>query len=521
MQGNNTRKRERSRNNNSNSNNSNKLTAIEKKARENEENNSKSVISGITQVNNNENGLQPVPMIRFDEPFSEELFISAINTPGTLIAKGGFGKAERINLFGRSFVKKISLLTDRIRKFDEQNRKRVFENEVKILEKLRGDPYVPYLYAAGIYRDENNLEYGIVIIEDIIGMDLIELNKSGRGLLKEERILIIHLLKLAIQHLHSSGFLHLDIKPENIIIRMDKNVILGLVIIDYGLTMQYALLGANKRMKPLPTTSLPIYLTPRYASDKLLSEFKRFMGNIAQQEKQKGIQINRWTYNYDKHKAYRYKYSTANNIASYEKTILIALPPNEIIADVDTPEALQHFTRLTQPRFFETTREESLQNCIDNLTKLLEDPQTEEFVKPALIKSINRIVANKQPLQSSSTYLSTLSSLSSIAEQDTTLHDLIKDENFSLETFKKLISSGADTDAVNSQGKTVLEIIDEKLAEIEQSMQVAMVSTAHNKRIALEQKYKAAKAFLEAGVIKVGGKWKKHKTRKSKRISYK
>ncbi|MGV2435244.1 MAG UNVERIFIED_CONTAM: hypothetical protein LVT10_10480 [Anaerolineae bacterium] len=73
-------------------------------------------------------------------------------------------------------------------------------------------------------------------MEDIVGLNLCQLVKSCRGILKSEEITLINLIKDALQHIHNKGFIHLDVKENNIIERMHYNVIIGIVFIDYGVS---------------------------------------------------------------------------------------------------------------------------------------------------------------------------------------------------------------------------------------------------------------------------------------------
>ena len=67
------------------------------------------------------------------------------------------------------------------------------------------------------------------------GMDLAQLlENSGEKLSKEERLnMSIALLDL-VSNLHDKGFAHLDIKPENITIKIDKNGFVNMHLIDFG-----------------------------------------------------------------------------------------------------------------------------------------------------------------------------------------------------------------------------------------------------------------------------------------------
>ena len=101
-----------------------------------------------------------------------------------------------------------------------------FETELTILRALKS-PYVPKFLGAG-----NMAKHPYVAMERVEGRPLEDFIKEGKAFTIDEVIWIGADLAQAVQSLHSQDAIHLDIKPENILID-DKG---KLTLIDFGLS---------------------------------------------------------------------------------------------------------------------------------------------------------------------------------------------------------------------------------------------------------------------------------------------
>lgn len=106
--------------------------------------------------------------------------------------------------------------------------------------------------------EENGTAY--YVMDYIEGQSLAEMTRNGRALSEQEAVGYIRKLCAALDYVHSKKHLHLDIKPENIMVTQRGEV----VLIDFGASKQYIDdKGGN--------TSTTFGLTPGYAPGELHS----------------------------------------------------------------------------------------------------------------------------------------------------------------------------------------------------------------------------------------------------------
>ncbi|KAJ7086170.1 kinase-like domain-containing protein [Mycena belliarum] len=145
---------------------------------------------------------------------------------GAHIASGGFGQVFEVEGPTDS-----PLALKRLRKrrggLDEEDTYIELCEELDIQLHLMDHPAFPTVY--GVFEDDNHY---IVIMD------------RGTKCLIDEEVMDVELalswaaqLIIAVQHMHRRGVIHCDIKPENILIDENSN----LVIIDYGISERFAL----------------------------------------------------------------------------------------------------------------------------------------------------------------------------------------------------------------------------------------------------------------------------------------
>lgn len=110
-------------------------------------------------------------------------------------------------------------------------------------------PNVVRLIKAGLFQDEP-----FIAVEYVEARNLRELILRKDPLLYQNTLTIMRQMSAAISYVHLAGYLHLDIKPENFIVRNDGLVIL----IDFDLAIE-------RKPKPVKVSPLPgtfAYLPP-------------------------------------------------------------------------------------------------------------------------------------------------------------------------------------------------------------------------------------------------------------------
>lgn len=124
----------------------------------------------------------------------------------------------------------------------------IFAHGAEILAKLH-HPNVVRLIKYGALQDEPYM-----ILEYVESRNLRELILHRDPLLTQNTLSLMRQMAAALSYVHVTGFIHLDFKPENLIVRNDGLV----VLVDFDLAMERP--SKPVRMNPLPGTFA--YLPP-------------------------------------------------------------------------------------------------------------------------------------------------------------------------------------------------------------------------------------------------------------------
>jgi len=150
----------------------------------------------------------------------------------------------------------IRFIKDELMK-DREARKR-FKHGANVLSKL-DHPNIVKLLKYGKLKGQQ-----YVILEFIDGPNLRELIAQRHEVLQTHPLIILSQLATALRHLHNEGVLHLDLKPENIVIGPELRV----VLIDFDLACESK--GKTVKLKDFPGT--PTYLSPETLNEHLVEE---------------------------------------------------------------------------------------------------------------------------------------------------------------------------------------------------------------------------------------------------------
>ena len=116
-----------------------------------------------------------------------------------------------------------------------QAERKTLKFEWQVLRRIQDNPYVPRLF------DFGEKQSCCWILMELIGPSLSVILKQGEshkfGLSTGLRT-SLHVLR-AIKGLHQLGFIHRDIKPGNILVRISPNASTPIVLIDFGLVRVY------------------------------------------------------------------------------------------------------------------------------------------------------------------------------------------------------------------------------------------------------------------------------------------
>jgi serine/threonine protein kinase len=133
-----------------------------------------------------------------------------------------------------------------------------FLKGAEILNQLH-HPNIVRLHKAGLFHDEP-----FMAVEYVESRNMKDLIQSKSPLLYQNLLTMLRQMAAALNHVHRTGFWHLDFKPENLIIRDDGLV----VLVDFDLAMERS--PKPVKLSPLPGTFA--YLPPETLQKSIVTD---------------------------------------------------------------------------------------------------------------------------------------------------------------------------------------------------------------------------------------------------------
>jgi eukaryotic-like serine/threonine-protein kinase len=177
------------------------------------------------------------------------------------LGDGGFGRTFEVQDSFVNNYKVIKILTQSTDKVLE-----LFEREHDVLKRLK-HPGIPNVqvdgYVTFLCSHTQELLHGLVM-EKIAGQDLGKwLEKNEKIANTKQAIEWLEQLTLILSHVHCQNYLHRDIKPDNIMLKPDDQ----LVLIDFGIVKEFI---QKTQQQTVPSTRVgsPDYRSPEQEAGK-------------------------------------------------------------------------------------------------------------------------------------------------------------------------------------------------------------------------------------------------------------
>ena len=164
-----------------------------------------------------------------------------------ILGKGGYSSVYLCKKKSSDSNKRYAM---KISEENKNSKKNYLLIEFKILKYLSGGIGIPKVYSFGKENNESNDYY---LVQQLLGNNLTqELKKYKNKIPKEIYINIALQMISRIEFLHSRGFIHCDIKPENFAISLDcnDNKNFTVYLIDFGLAEPYINLKTKEHKLP-------------------------------------------------------------------------------------------------------------------------------------------------------------------------------------------------------------------------------------------------------------------------------
>lgn len=169
-----------------------------------------------------------------------------------IIGRGGFGEVRLVRRKSSGKLYAMKVMAKKIMRKKNQLNHLLAERD--LLAKTRENAHVVHIHSS--FQDNNSL---YLVMEYLAGGDLMEmLMKRGNFSESETRFYMAEIL-LAVQCIHESGYVHRDLKPDNILLDKEGHIRLT----DFGLCAEY-----QKRVSQIFDPKNPLTM-PVFTVDEL------------------------------------------------------------------------------------------------------------------------------------------------------------------------------------------------------------------------------------------------------------
>lgn len=154
-----------------------------------------------------------------------------------LLGKGGYSSVYICKKKNSDSTKRYAMKISEIYKSSQKSNHLLIE--YKILKYLSGGIGIPKVYSFG---NENNDSNNYYLVQQLLGNNLTQELKNYKYKLPKEIYINMAVQMISrIEFLHSKGFIHCDIKPENFVLNLDNNEDKNIIVylIDFGLVEPY------------------------------------------------------------------------------------------------------------------------------------------------------------------------------------------------------------------------------------------------------------------------------------------
>ncbi|KAL7090663.1 hypothetical protein ACP275_12G055500 [Erythranthe tilingii] len=193
---------------------------------------------------------------------------------GSMIGKGGFGSVYLATLKNNKNKNKLGFPSVMAVKSSEVSVSSTLQKEREIMADLKGSPYLIELFGdeTTSSKDGTFLAYNLLLEYCSGGMLTERIRKfrgDDKGLPESEVRVYTRCILGGLARLHEAGYVHCNIKPDNILLVPQANDSFGAKICDFGLAKREIRNFKKRRIMREYWQGTPMYLSPEAVKDNI------------------------------------------------------------------------------------------------------------------------------------------------------------------------------------------------------------------------------------------------------------